>query len=472
MNESREMHQLNLVNISSESTDPILSSEWDDEAYVSLHLVQEMLNLAGLPCHGKYSHWIPQYRIKFANIDSLGKLKVVEKKVDFLIEDHSRYINFLIEVKSAKSRITDEARLQLEDYLRFAKMKLGFLIDPYLVEAYKFNDGKINKVSEFKIQDPRNINPVAHFLRNFMERIKMRTIAIYTSKGGVGKTTLAVNLAYELAKRGQRVLVIDLDDQANASLSLGVNKAEEFEKATTLNEFEQLLDSFAKRKELIDFLEDYDEPSEFDKSKYIYSTEFNQIIGYNGCLGKIDVLPSSHRTKEGRVAGQSGIPHKRLDKALRQSGVVNDYDYIIIDTPPTSFITTMNGLFAAEYAIIPSQLEYLSAHGIRTPILRLREVQEETDNKRGKLVGVVPMMTESVNLHETVKQLIKKRFPDVALLTDISRTIRVGQASHARKPVALYAQNVKSAAKPARQFSALTDEIIDRIDKMENSLEV
>lgn len=456
------MYQLELLEMPSKNRLRVLSSDWQQEAYVSVHLVQEMLNLAGLPRKSAYSHWIPEYKIKFTK---------TEKKADFLIEDYGRYINFLIEVKSSKTKITDEARVQLEDYLRHSNVRFGLLVDPYSIEAYELHNWEIKEIDRFRIENPREVQPVADFLRALLERIKMRTIAIHTSKGGVGKTTLTVNLAYELAKRGKRVLVIDLDDQANASLSLGVNKADELDKASTLEEFERILDSFNDRKELIDFLDNYQLPG-FNANQYIYPTDFNQIIGSSGCLGRIDILPSSHRTKDSSIAAMSGISQKRLDKALRNSGIVGDYDYVIIDTPPNSTVTAMNGLFAAEYVVIPSQLEYLSAHGIRTPIQRLKEVQEETDNKRGRLLGIVPMMTETVNLNSTVKQLIQKRFPDATLLPDIKRTICIGQASHARKPLSLYAQDVKRAAKAAREFSSLTDQITTIIDKFESSIEV
>jgi chromosome partitioning protein len=128
----------------------------------------------------------------------------------------------------------------------------------------------------------------------------MRTIAIHTSKGGVGKTTLVVNIAYELAKRQHRVLVIDLDDQANASLSLGVNKADEFDKAQSLEEFEKILESFKHRLEIIEFIAQYD-TKEFQPSQYIHPTHLTTLLKKSGCPGKVDVIPGSYKTKDGAI---------------------------------------------------------------------------------------------------------------------------------------------------------------------------
>ena len=165
------MYQLELLEMPSKNRLRALSSDWQQEAYVSVHLVQEMLNLAGLPHKSAYSHWIPEYKIKFAK---------AEKKVDFLVEDYGRYINFLIEVKSSKTKITDEARVQLEDYLRHSNVRFGLLIDPYRIEAYELHNWEIKEIDRFRIENPREVQPVADFLRALLERIKMRTIAIHT----------------------------------------------------------------------------------------------------------------------------------------------------------------------------------------------------------------------------------------------------------------------------------------------------
>jgi chromosome partitioning protein len=442
---------------------------WNNEAYVSLHLVQKMLELAGLPSKSPYSHWIPEFKVKVPKLTVKGKVVETEKEVDFFVEDLSRYTNFLVEVKTANTRIDDDARVQLEKYLRYSNTRFGVLIDPFLVEIYEYTQWQITLRYKYDIENPEKVQPVADFLRSFLDTVKMRTIAIHTSKGGVGKTTLVVNLAYELARQGNRVLVIDLDDQANASLSLGVNFADKFDNASSLEEFEQILELFKDRKEVIEFLKDYDVP-QFNYREYIHPSTLNQIISRIGCPGKVDVLPSSYKTTDAALANLGGIREKRLDKALRQCGMANDYDYVVIDTPPSATTIANNGLYAGQYLVIPSQMEYLSVYGIRTPIKRVREVQEENP-KRGVLLGIVPMMTEkNVRLHTTIKQLVQQTFPGMTILQEIKRTTAVGQASKARQPLSLYAEQNTGAGEVATQFSVLTKEIVSRINQIESSV--
>jgi hypothetical protein len=108
-----------------------LSLEWDNEAYVSVHLVQEILIQAGLSKRiGFRSCWHPEFKIKVPKMEGAG---FTEKKVDFLIEDHTRYVNFLIEVKSVKRRINDAARFQLVDkYLYRSSVKFGIFFSKNL----------------------------------------------------------------------------------------------------------------------------------------------------------------------------------------------------------------------------------------------------------------------------------------------------------------------------------------------------
>ncbi|MEG4021388.1 AAA family ATPase [Microcoleus sp. S13C4] len=446
-----------------------MSSDWNNEAYVSLHLVQTMLEIAGLPRKSSYSHWIPEFKVKVPKLTANSQLVWTQKEVDFLVEDLSRYINFIVEIKTAKTRLDGEARLQLETYLKYSNTRFGILIDPFSVEIYEYTQGFATLKCNHNIQNPEQVQPVANFVRNFLDTVKMRTIAIHTSKGGVGKTTLVVNIAYELAKIGNRVLVIDLDDQAHASLSLGVNKADEFDKASTLEEFDKVLDSFQDRKEVIEFLKDYDTKS-FNYKEYIQNSPINKIFRKTSSSGKIDVLPSSYKTTDVALANLGGIREKRLDKALRQSGIANDYDYVVIDTPPSATTIASNGLYAAQYVVIPSQMEYLSVYGIRTPIGRAREVQEEM-GKRGAILGIVPMMTEkNVKIHTTIKQSVEQRFPGITILPEIKRATAVGQASQVRQPISLFAEQNKGAAEVAKQFSALTQEIVIRINQIESSV--
>jgi chromosome partitioning protein len=419
-----------------------------------------MLVKAGIPKKmGLTTCWHPEFRIKMPRIDGAG---FTEKRVDFLIEDRDRYINFLIEIKSAKQRINDNARFQLYDkYLYRSNIKWGILIDPFSIEIYEY--GQSNPKAIFEIESPTHIEPVATFLRTFLDTVKMRTIAIHTSKGGVGKTTLAVNMAYELAKQGNRVLVVDLDDQANASLSLGVNRADEIDKASTLNKVQKILDSFGQRKELIDFLLECTD-DDFAGAKYLHRSSFNDRLTNKD--GKIDVLPSSYRTLETSKLEKFPFPQLRLNTGLQK--LSDDYDYVIIDTPPSYTTVTWNGIFAAQYVIIPSQMEYLSAYGIRYPLIQIEEIQKSWGGAKKRVLGIVPMMTDGTNLNKNIKRLVKRTFDDIPLLQEIKRATYVGQALHKRIPLSLLAEQMHQAGSVAKQMTRLINEVISRIHLLEN----
>jgi chromosome partitioning protein len=293
---------------------------------------------------------------------------------------------------------------------------------------------------------------------------KMRTIAIHAAKGGVGKTTLVVNLAYELAKKGKRVLVIDLDDSANTSLLLGVNKAEQIEKADNLEEIERILHSFDGRKELIDFLIECRD-SQFDGKNYIYPTSFN---GYLRNEGKLDIIPSSHRTIAKDLLTVTW-PQKRLEWGLQN--VASQYDFAIIDTPPSRDAISENGLYAAQYWLIPSQMEYLSLYGIFEPIRRARLVQERTNQASGNILGIVPMMTEPrLNLNKRITELVRDTFSDIKVFADVKRSTHVGMALSARQPVSVYSRNNRQVPSDiGNMFSEITDELLMQIETIENN---
>ena len=304
----------------------------------------------------------------------------------------------------------------------------------------------------------------------------MRTIAVHTSKGGVGKTTLTVNISYELAKQGHKVLVIDLDDQANSSLYLGVNKADKFNKAKSIDEFNQILQEFKQRKEVIDFLKaDVDSP-DFNYREYIIEdSPFNDFIKRTGSPGKIDVLPGSYRTKEdeslAQVAGGGGIRQNRLYRALQVSEISSVYDYVMIDTPPSLTMVGNNGLYAARYLIIPTQMEYFSVYGVTSVIGNIKKtVQFDTDGKRGKVLGIVPMMTDSRNrINKFANELLRQTLPpEVTIFPEIKRATYFADAAKDHRPISILAEKKAIAGTAAMQLLTVVEKLVERIDQEES----
>jgi chromosome partitioning protein len=306
-------------------------------------------------------------------------------------------------------------------------------------------------------------NKVKKLKEEIVRPPQMRTIAIHAAKGGVGKTTLVVNLAYELAKKGNRVLVVDLDDSANTSLLLGVNKAEQIEQADNLEEIEEILHSFDGRKELIDFLTE-SAGTNFDANNYISSSSFNNFLKDQGTL---DIIPSSYRTRVQDLLTTTH-PRKRLEMALRY--VAGHYDFVIIDTSPSKDVISDNGLYAAQYWLIPSQMEYLSIYGIFEPLRKAKLVQEQTNQERGNILAIVPMMTDAkLVLHKKIRKLVENTFSDINVFSDVKRSTHVGMALSARQPVSVYSkQNSQVPSDIGNMFSEIAEELIKKIEMIEN----
>lgn len=181
-------------------------------------------------------------------------------------------------------------------------------------------------------------------------------------------------------------------------MALGVNKDEEFDQASSVEEFEEIIQSFEYRKEVYEFITKFKDKS-FNYKDCIYSSRLNNILIY----GKVDILPSSYKTRNLENIPLGKMPQKLLDKALSQLGIAQDYDYVIIDTPPSSTLAAVNALYAAQYILIPSQMEYFSVYGIINPISFIKDVREETEN-RAFILSIVPIMTENNKLHNNMKR--------------------------------------------------------------------
>jgi len=256
-----------------------------------------------------------------------------------------------------------------------------------------------------------------------------RVIAICNAKGGVGKTTSAINLATYLAAAGKFVLLVDLDPQGNASSGLGINIRE------------------------------------IGKSLYhsmILGEHPSTVILKTEMLGH-DILPSSQD-----LAG-AGIElvhmenrEFRLYNVLRE--IRTNYDYIIIDSPPSLGLLTINGLVASDEIIIPVQTEYFALEGL-SQLLNTIELVRENLQPDLKIMGAMLTMYDKRNrLSRQVIKEVRDHFPGHVFNSVVPRSVRLGEAPSFGKSIL----NFDSFSKGARAYKNLAREIIE-MDKKENN---
>lgn len=250
-----------------------------------------------------------------------------------------------------------------------------------------------------------------------------RTIAIANQKGGVGKTTTAINLGAALAERGRRVIVLDLDPQGNASTGLGV-ETDRRQKTT----YDLLLDEATPAEVLVDS-----------------STPNLAVIPANTDLASADIAMSG-------LANHSYL----LRDALSREGLTGT-DYVLIDCPPSLSLLTINAMTAADFVLVPLQAEFFALEGLSQLMLTLREVRERA-NPDLRIAGVVLTMSDNRNnLSQQVEADARATLGDLVFQTVIPRNVRLSEApSHARP--ALSYDPVSKGSEAYRRLAAELDE--------------
>ncbi len=253
-----------------------------------------------------------------------------------------------------------------------------------------------------------------------------KVICVTNQKGGVGKTTTAVNLAFYLAKDKKRTLLIDFDPQGNATSGLGIEKTDT--KALGLTMTEVLLGTAPL-------------------ASVIRPTKYKHF----------DLAPATPELANAEVE-ITGMQRKfvRLRDAIRT--IESNYDYIIIDSPPSLSLLTVNGMIASNYLLLPVQTEFYALEGVAQLLESMKLVMKQA-NPNLRLLGVVATMYDKrTSLSAQVYNEIKKYFKQLTFKTTIPRNVRVAEAPSHGVPIGAY----DKFSKGAKAYKELTKEIEER----------
>ena len=244
-----------------------------------------------------------------------------------------------------------------------------------------------------------------------------RTIAVVNQKGGVGKTTTAVNLAAALHDLGLRVLLCDFDPQANATSGLGVDKHK-----VKHSVYDVIINDVAVKDAVV-------------------STPFGDVLPSSAELAgaAVELIAAEHREHQ-------------LEKSLES--VKNDYDVIFIDCPPSLEMLTLNGLCAADSILVPVQCVYFALEGLSDLMSTLRMVKRRINPRLEIFAVALTMYDGRTNFCAQVAEEVRRHFPGKVFSTVIPRNIRLAEAPSHGIPVTAY----DKSSRGAQAYKAMAEE--------------
>ncbi|MFA5844655.1 MAG: AAA family ATPase [Coriobacteriia bacterium] len=252
----------------------------------------------------------------------------------------------------------------------------------------------------------------------------VRVLAIVNQKGGVGKSTTSVNLAAAMGDLGRRILLIDLDPQGNATSGFGMNKNQRQRCI-----YDALLGGVP--------LEEVIEPSEIEH---------------------VFVVPATIQLAGAEIELVSAFSRETKLKSIL-APVLDDFDHIIIDCPPSLGLLTVNALTAAEGLIVPIQCEYYALEGLSKLLDSVRLVKTHLNPSLEVLGVVMTMFDVRTKLSQQVVDEVRDFFTDKVFQTMIPRTVRLSEAPSFGQPVTLY----DPSGKGAQAYRSLAKEVIERV---------